>query len=468
MITGLLVSFGMPVPSVSVQAAKTVTISKKKATLAVGETLKLKLKNASGTVSWASSKPKVAKVSAKGKVTALKDGTAKISAIYNGKSYTCKITVSSSDELSSKEVYSKCKDSVVEVNAGESLGSGFFTEKKKVVTNFHVISNATSLSIKTMDDEKYEVLKVLGYDENVDLAVLEVDYDGVPMDKNTHGLTMGETTYTIGSSLGLTNTFSDGMISNTSRIFDGIEYIQTNTAISGGNSGGPLINAYGEVIGVTTSSFVNGQNLNLAINIDELNKIDTSDPMTADEFIRSRKRSGSGGHSGGSGHGSGGSGSGSGSGSGHESGGSGSGGNSGSGSSNSGTVNSPSIIAYVFQTDSGFSCVATLLIKNCGDKNLTIGGPGSKSLAHVYPYANSEYSNAYIVDPDRAKIGDLSPIESVTIRPDETVTVFYLMEDERYMDQFGAGIVFGFTYNNVDYIGLTDVFGEFYYQPATP
>ncbi len=451
-IAGLLVSFGTPVNYVPAQAAaKTVSINKKKATLSVGDSLKLKLKNATGTVSWASSKPKVAKVSSKGKVTALKIGTANISAIYKGKSYNCKITVTGSDELSSKEVYNKCKGSVVEVNTGIALGSGFFIEKKKVVTNFHVIDGATSLSVKTMDDDEYEVLNVLGYDKDIDLAILEVDYKGVPMEKNTHGLTMGETTYTIGSSLGLTNTFSNGMISNTNRTIDGVNYIQTNTAISSGNSGGPLINAYGEVIGVTTSSFINGQNLNLAINIDELDLIDTDDPMTADEFIRSQKYSGgnSGGGHGGSGDG------------GSDN------GNGGSGNENSGTYDYPSIVAYVFQPNSGLSPVATMMIRNCGDKELTIGGPGSKSIAFVYPYSNTDYSMAYMVDPERAGIGDFTPIESITLKPDEIASVFYIMEDERFMDEFEASIVFSFTYDGVEYAGITDVDGRFYYQLAT-
>ena len=71
--------------------------------------------------------------------------------------------------------------------------------------------------------------------------------------------------YAIGSPKGLQNTITTGIISNPSREDGGIKYIQTSAAISAGSSGGALINKYGQVIGITSGSYLGGQNLNVAL-----------------------------------------------------------------------------------------------------------------------------------------------------------------------------------------------------------
>ena len=150
-----------------------------------------------------------------------------------------------------------------------------------------MIDEASSLSVQLKDGTELQVSKVLGYSESLDIALLYVKSDSPVLPINTHGVLIGETTYTIGSSLGLANTFSNGIVTNDCRIFDDVQYIQTNAAISQGNSGGPLLNAYGEVMGITTGNFTDGQNLNLAIDIKQVSLVNISEPMTTDEYLQS-------------------------------------------------------------------------------------------------------------------------------------------------------------------------------------
>lgn len=390
--------------------------AKSKVTLDVGQTYTIKM-NGVTAKSYSSSKKSVATVSSKGKVTAKKAGTAKITVTCtNGKKYTCTVKVKAGEELSSKDIYAKCCKSVVEVNAGVSLGSGFFIAKNTVVTNYHVINGATELSIKLLDESEYDVTKVLGFDESIDLAVLEVECKGTPIAKNTHGVTMGEKTYTIGSSLGLTNTFSDGMVSNPKREMDGVKYIQTNTAISHGNSGGPLINAYGEVIGVTTSSFTEGQNLNLAINISELDRISLKKEMTAKQFI-----------------------------------------NRFNGRNSDGT-DVPELTAYL-DYDYGDGNILYLRLSNDGSKSLTLGsGDFTTSVLLVYPNDGYLYANEYVEANwynDKTK----KLLSGVECYPGESGYVAIKTTQKVFLAS-GASIAFTFYYDGHMYIGTVDEYGH--------
>ncbi len=151
-------------------------------------------------------------------------------------------------------------------------GSGFFIDSMGTgVTNFHVINRAHEVKITRSDTgEVYDVLGVYDYDAEEDWAILKVDGTGLPYLKPASESTVvgGATVYAIGSPLGLQNTISQGLISNPKRADEsGVTYIQTSAAISPGSSGGALINKYGEVVGITSASYVYGQNLNLALPI---------------------------------------------------------------------------------------------------------------------------------------------------------------------------------------------------------
>lgn len=187
------------------------------------------------------------------------------------------------------EIYDLYLESVGEVTVYDKqgyelgLGSCFVYEEDGVlITNYHVIEGAYSADV-TFGDDIYEVEEVLAYDKDIDIAVLKISESGMqPVVLCDEEHSVGETVYAFGSSRGLTATFSDGMIT-ANREVDGVLYVQHDVPISGGNSGGPLINVYGEVIGINTWTVVDAQNLNFAIHLSELNNLDFDNPMTLQE-----------------------------------------------------------------------------------------------------------------------------------------------------------------------------------------
>ncbi|MDF2539079.1 MAG: Trypsin-like serine protease, typically periplasmic, containing C-terminal domain [Herbinix sp.] len=192
-------------------------------------------------------------------------------------------------KLSATDIYAQCVPATVEITTqseifGESLGSGFFIKDNIVVTNHHVIQGSDKITVTTQDGKKIEVKYILAYDAKLDLALLQVDNDKSLLTLSQDGAIGGEDVYALGSPLGLTATITDGIVSTASRDIEGVNYIQTDAAISPGNSGGPLINAYGEVIGINTMYLESGQNLNFAISVSELQKLNTNRPIAVKQF----------------------------------------------------------------------------------------------------------------------------------------------------------------------------------------
>lgn len=218
-------------------------------------------------------------------------GTTSITITSNKTDEVLKIRVTVKDiikddknELSAKEIYARSVSSTVQINTNRGLGTGFFIDHGTIITNYHVIKDTSSIGVHMRNGENYDVSYVLGYSEELDIAILRIPTTNDIVKHNQHGITVGETVYTIGSSLGLTDTFSDGIITNNLRKLEGITYIQTNAAMSRGNSGGPLLNAYGEVIGINTMYLVDGQNLNFAIYLPQIYQVITDKPLTVEEF----------------------------------------------------------------------------------------------------------------------------------------------------------------------------------------
>ncbi|MGE4353267.1 MAG: S1C family serine protease [Oscillospiraceae bacterium] len=187
--------------------------------------------------------------------------------------------------LDAEDIYAKCSPAVfyIEVynssNVAVASGSGFFIDDKgTAVTNFHVIDECYSAKITTSDTGKtYDVVGIYDYSREDDWAVIKVDGSGFSYltigDEDT--VIGGATIYAIGSPLGLQNSITQGLISNPARVEDGVTYIQISAAISSGSSGGALINKYGEAIGITSGSYVNGQNMNLALPISYIENAST-------------------------------------------------------------------------------------------------------------------------------------------------------------------------------------------------
>ena len=177
--------------------------------------------------------------------------------------------------LTAEQIYAACSPSVFYIEIYDEYGwciktgSGFFlTEDGVAVTNYHVISGAASAVITVSDTgESYDVLGVCDYSADEDWAILQIGgNDFRPLEVGSPEYNVGgATVYAIGSPLGLQNTISAGIISNPHRWDGGVDYIQMSAAISSGSSGGALLNKYGQVIAITSATYTEGQNLNLAI-----------------------------------------------------------------------------------------------------------------------------------------------------------------------------------------------------------
>lgn len=139
-----------------------------------------------------------------------------------------------------------------------TLGSGFVVDKGGyIITNFHVVEKADTINVSLASGDEYKA-KVIGKDESTDIAVLKVeakkDLPTVPLG-NSDGMAPGDWVLAIGSPFGLEQTVTAGIISAVGRNSDSPykRFLQTDAAINQGNSGGPLVNMKGEVIGVNSA-----------------------------------------------------------------------------------------------------------------------------------------------------------------------------------------------------------------------
>lgn len=146
-------------------------------------------------------------------------------------------------------------------------GSGFVIRADGViVTNLHVVEEGTSLEVELATGETFTDVYVLGTDDRRDLAVLKLPTSRLTSLEpgDPRALAVGDAVYVMGNPMGLERTFSDGLVS-AHRVLDGVAYLQISAPISSGSSGGPVLNAAGEVVGVATATLADGQNLNLAV-----------------------------------------------------------------------------------------------------------------------------------------------------------------------------------------------------------
>jgi len=198
-----------------------------------------------------------------------------------------------SSEMTGEQIYSKLSLSTVEIlgegNGFSSTGSGFFIDDSgTVITNYHVIDGCTSAAILTYAGDTYEVESLLGFDEDLDIAILSTSCkNSTSIEIAEKAVTTGETVYALGSSQELTGTFSEGIVSSAERKVNGSMYIQTTAPVSNGNSGGPLVNSKGQVVGIVSAGLEDGQNINFAIPIDEINSVETDSPISLEELFRS-------------------------------------------------------------------------------------------------------------------------------------------------------------------------------------
>lgn len=178
-----------------------------------------------------------------------------------------KEALKSRKELTTTEI-GELTDAVVKIeitnNKGEtSTGSGFFYNKEGgIITNAHVIIGAQTIKVIDNDGKEYtKDITVNGYSVYQDTAVLRTKIENKDyLELVDTELKIGNDVYAIGSPFGLTNTLSEGIVSTIDN-----QYIQITAAVSPGSSGGPLLNKYGECVGVVRAGIQDGENIGMAI-----------------------------------------------------------------------------------------------------------------------------------------------------------------------------------------------------------
>jgi serine protease Do len=163
-----------------------------------------------------------------------------------------------------------------------SLGSGFvISSSGLILTNAHVVEGASEVVVKLTDRREFKA-KVLGADRMSDVAVLKIDATDLPVVKfgNPAAAHVGDPVLAIGSPYGFENTATSGIISAKARSLpEGsyVPFLQTDVALNPGNSGGPLFNLQGEVIGINSQIYSRTggyQGLSFAIPIDVANNVE--------------------------------------------------------------------------------------------------------------------------------------------------------------------------------------------------
>jgi tetratricopeptide (TPR) repeat protein len=205
-------------------------------------------------------------------------------------------------EESLPELIRRVKPAVVSVitynAAGEVAltGSGFFIRPGEVITNLHVVEGARRVEIRTFEGKgkTYPVAGLRAIDEDGDLAVLQVQMpsDRAPVSQISQVIPEeGERIFVIGNPLRLEGSVSDGIVSAVREVPSLGRIIQITAPISHGNSGSPVFNMRGQVIGVVTIRVMNGQNINLALGAARVTDLKSDASLVSFAELAARARS---------------------------------------------------------------------------------------------------------------------------------------------------------------------------------
>lgn len=158
-------------------------------------------------------------------------------------------------KLTAAEIVERNDDAVVMIMTDRGQGSGVIVGGRWVLTNYHVINNASEGEVVLNDGTSIDIVGVAAANERADLAIVQTvrSLHTKPVAfAELHSVRKGDRVVAIGSPLGFRNTVSEGLVSNTS-YERGVLYYQINAPIDHGSSGGALFNEYGELVGITTS-----------------------------------------------------------------------------------------------------------------------------------------------------------------------------------------------------------------------
>ena len=185
-------------------------------------------------------------------------------------------------EISVRDAVETFGEGVVLIKNPSSLGSGFIVnEEGWIVTNAHVVQGETEVTVtvyakagQQIERKVFERVKIVAINPQVDLALLQIDPAELGATKLTKvflgdidRVKQGQAVFAIGAPEGLERSVSEGIVSTTNREREGLVYIQTTAQVNPGNSGGPLFNKNGEVVGVVAWKLLFSEGLNFAIPI---------------------------------------------------------------------------------------------------------------------------------------------------------------------------------------------------------
>ena len=176
------------------------------------------------------------------------------------------------------DIFKRISPSVVAIEWSDgkhsTYGSGFIVSADgKIITNYHVIAHTKNATVRLTNEDAYDDVQVLDADKRKDIVLLKIKAVDLPYVQlgRSNAVEIGQRVFTVSNPLGLgdltKNTLSEGIVSGI-RQADGYRLFQISAPISHGSSGGPVVNAQGEVIAVAEGQLPDGQNLNFSIPID--------------------------------------------------------------------------------------------------------------------------------------------------------------------------------------------------------
>jgi S1-C subfamily serine protease len=195
--------------------------------------------------------------------------------------------------LTTAQIARRVSPSVVVIQgkteSGDFLGSGFIISKNgRIITNLHVIRDMKTAIVRVANGEIFDSLSVLAVDERRDIAVVQIPGFNLPPLElgDSDVLTVGEPLVVVGTPRGLEGTVTAGILSSVRDSGEGFKVLQTDAGVNPGNSGGPLLNNKGQVIGVVAFKLKSSEGLNFAIPINYVRGLlnNVHEPMTLNQM----------------------------------------------------------------------------------------------------------------------------------------------------------------------------------------
>lgn len=174
--------------------------------------------------------------------------------------------------------------SVVVVYTDTGVGSGFSIKENILITNAHVVSDSKKVAVNLYDGSTIDGT-VIKTDFNKDLALIKTDTSITPLNLNAENVSIGQEVYAIGAPRDMPYTMTKGIISALDRKLGDNSYIQLDASVNSGNSGGPLVDDNGNVIGIITLKASDAEGIGFAIPVSDISNFieNIEEPVPTDE-----------------------------------------------------------------------------------------------------------------------------------------------------------------------------------------